>query len=497
VPINFLSEDQRRRFGRFADDPDEGQLAGSFLLDQTARRRAMAAKGARNRIGWAIQLGTVRYLGTFLDNPEQVPGVVVDYVAEQLGLEPAEFAGYGTKEHRWDHQEQIREGYGYTKFEFDQWFALARWMYQRAWIGSERPTLLFDLATKRLVDKKVVLPGVTVLERLVSGSRERAEKRLWATLAAAPTQEQAAGLQGLVVVPVGKRLSELDRLRRSPRDITARGVGKALERYEALNTFGGTAWDLSAIPPGRLQALVRFARAARAQAVSDLAGNRRLATLVAFAAVMPQVAADEAIEVFDLVMGDLIRSSSTKMTKQRLRTLKDLDAAAILLREMWIAVSGTAADPEGDIRATLDAMDVGPFHAAAETVKLLAQEPDDGAEQMLAARPPLQEGPRLARRPPRRRRVALPAPLLARAEPRRAGQRGPQAQPAQTAPSPRPGRTRHRNPPILPQTPTSATHRPRLLRRPARPLHPEREPHEFLINRVKTPSQRKRLLIQP
>ncbi|WP_204357845.1 MULTISPECIES: hypothetical protein [unclassified Streptomyces] len=85
-------------------------------------------------------------------------------------------------------------------------------------------------------------------------------------------------------------------------------------------------------------------------------------------------------------MGDLIRSSSTKMTKQRLRTLKDLDAAAILLREMWIAVSSAAADPSSDIRATLDAMDVGPFHAAAETAKLLAQEPDDGVEQMLAAR---------------------------------------------------------------------------------------------------------------
>jgi hypothetical protein len=46
VPTNFLSEDQRRRFGRFAEDPDEGQLAGSFLLDQTARRRAMAAKSS-------------------------------------------------------------------------------------------------------------------------------------------------------------------------------------------------------------------------------------------------------------------------------------------------------------------------------------------------------------------------------------------------------------------------------------------------------------------
>ncbi|MFC9625681.1 three-Cys-motif partner protein TcmP [Streptomyces sp. NPDC056930] len=28
MPTNFLSEDQRRRFGRFAEDPDEGQLAG-------------------------------------------------------------------------------------------------------------------------------------------------------------------------------------------------------------------------------------------------------------------------------------------------------------------------------------------------------------------------------------------------------------------------------------------------------------------------------------
>ncbi|MFE7131901.1 hypothetical protein ACFVIM_13655 [Streptomyces sp. NPDC057638] len=107
---------------------------------------------------------------------------------------------------------------------------------------------------------------------------------------------------------------------------------------------------------------------------------------MAFAAVMPQIAADEAVEVFDLVMGDLIRSSDTKMTKHRLRTLKDLDAAAILLRTAWVTVCGAAADPDGDIRAVLDAMDVAPFHTAAETVKVLAQEPDDGAEQMLAAR---------------------------------------------------------------------------------------------------------------
>ncbi|MFF9497891.1 DUF4158 domain-containing protein [Streptomyces flaveolus] len=75
-------------------------------------------------------------------NPEDVPAVVVDYVSEQLGLDPGEFAGYSTREVRWDHQDQIRGAYGYAKF--------------------------------------------------VSGVRERAEKRLWATLAAARTAGQTA-----------------------------------------------------------------------------------------------------------------------------------------------------------------------------------------------------------------------------------------------------------------------------------------------------------------
>ncbi|MEV8038955.1 hypothetical protein [Streptomyces sp. NPDC086182] len=41
-----------------------------------------------------------------------------------------------------------------------------------------------------------------------------------------------------------------------------------------------------------------------------------MATLAVFASVMPQAAADEAIEVFDLVMGDVIRSSAAKMTRR-------------------------------------------------------------------------------------------------------------------------------------------------------------------------------------
>ncbi|MFF4621636.1 hypothetical protein [Nonomuraea jabiensis] len=50
------------------------------------------------------------------------------------------------------------------------------------------------------------------------------------------------------------------------------------------------------VPAGKVAALARFAQAARAKAVADLAGDRKLATLGAFAVTFEPRSADEAIE---------------------------------------------------------------------------------------------------------------------------------------------------------------------------------------------------------
>lgn len=383
VPVNFLTEEQRSRWGRFNGTPDISQLGAFFHLDAAARRQAMAANGARNQIGWALQLGTVRFLATFLTDPTDVPAAVVDYVAEQPGLDPGEVKGYGEKEARWDHQKQIREACGYTSFEFEQWFALARWVYKRAWTTNERPIVPFDLATHRLVEAKILLPGVTTLERMIAGLQERAALRQYKLLAAAPSPTQRAALEDLVVVEDGRRVSKLDRLRKSPTDVTGAGLVKALERHVELRGLGASTWDLTEVPSGRIAGLARFAKAARAQAVADLAGDRKLATMVAFAATMEPVSADEAIEVFDLVTGDLLRTSAFKAGKERLRTIKDLDTAAIVLREAWLKIRVVAEDPDGDIRAALD---VAAVHAAAETVGDIAREPDEDFQTELLDR---------------------------------------------------------------------------------------------------------------
>jgi hypothetical protein len=91
-------------------------------------------------------------LGTFLPNPTAVPAHVVTYVAHQLRLEdPDCLSQYVSRDTHWDHARQIQLAYGYRDFSDPrEAFRLVRWLYSRAWLSAERPSVLFDFATARL-----------------------------------------------------------------------------------------------------------------------------------------------------------------------------------------------------------------------------------------------------------------------------------------------------------------------------------------------------------
>jgi len=99
--------------------------------------------------------------------------------------------------------------------------------------------MLFDLATARLLERKVLLPGPTVLARLVASAREQAATALWQTLSQATTTEQKQALAGLLTVPAGERTSGLERLRRGPTSVTATGMLGALTRLAEIQAPAG------------------------------------------------------------------------------------------------------------------------------------------------------------------------------------------------------------------------------------------------------------------
>ena len=340
MPVSFLNEEQERRYGRYAGEPAPEQLARYFHLDDADRAFVAGRRGAHMRLGFAVQLGTVRFLGTFLEQPADVPAQAVAFMAGQLGIQAggllAEYAG---SEWRWNHPAEIRDHYGYRALygPFVQ-FRLNRWLYALCWTGSDWtgsdwPSALFDRATAWLIAHKVLLPGVTTLERSIVRVRARAAQRLWRQMLAGITADQTERLEALLVTPDGRRQSPLDRLRDGPMLQSAAELARAVARLDEVRLLAAGLPRTDRLPRTRVLALARFAGAAKASAVARLPDDRRLATLIAFIRTLEAATQDDVLDLFDIVVTQIFTDAQKAGREARMRDLCDLDAAALTLSQ--------------------------------------------------------------------------------------------------------------------------------------------------------------------
>lgn len=333
MPIEFLTEDQQSQYGCYSSEPNDAQLARYFLLDSTALELINKRRRNYNRLGFALQLTTVRFLGTFLPNPIAVPSRIRDFLSQQLNADVEDLEQYmERKVTRYAHVAEIQDCYGYHEFNTAPWkFRLSRLLYTRAWVSNERPSLMFDFATAWLIQNKVLLPGVTTLSRLVSEIRERAVNQLWKRLSSLPTAAQKKKLETLLEVPEGSRTSRFDRYRKGPVTVSSPAFGLAVSRFLELKEFGAHDVDFSHIPPVRLRNLARHAGVMSMHKISRMPEDKRIAILLAFVKSFETMALDDALDILDLLITGITSEAKKIGQKNRLRSLKDLDKSALTL----------------------------------------------------------------------------------------------------------------------------------------------------------------------
>ena len=87
---------------------DEDSLIRHFTLDPADRLECELRRRPQNKLGFAVQLCTMRQTGRLLWDNEQPPAAVINYLADQLGIDARLYAFYAHRvQTRFDHSRSL------------------------------------------------------------------------------------------------------------------------------------------------------------------------------------------------------------------------------------------------------------------------------------------------------------------------------------------------------------------------------------------------------
>jgi hypothetical protein len=168
MPEHWLTEVESLRLTSFPEEMPEADVVTFFTLTESDRELLIRLHGEANRLGCALQLCMLRYLGFVPDDLQKSTASVVRFLARQLEVSPDSINSYGERSQtRTDHLQEVEHHLGFHKASAAEKQEIEHWLRDRA-LEHDRPLLLLQLLCERLHAQKIVRPGISLLERSVT-----------------------------------------------------------------------------------------------------------------------------------------------------------------------------------------------------------------------------------------------------------------------------------------------------------------------------------------
>ncbi len=387
MPVTFLTDAERNRLSGFPEEIVSEDLYAFFTLTGPDRAAIPARSAPANRLGFALALCAVRYLGFCPENLSAAPGDAVWYVSEQLGIPVEALKSYGERpQTRTDHLLEIHRHLGYRRASEAELADLSRWLVERA-LEHDDPPLLVRTAAERLKAEKLVRPGLWLLERMVADARERAHEETFRAVSPLLGGETRASLDGLIVAETPSRPTPLARLAQGATSNTPKAILEQLAKLELLRGMGADRWDLSAVNPNRLKRLSRLGRRHTAQALERLAPKRRYPILLAFLRDSSAEITDEVVDLFDACLAQADARARRELEEFRRGAARATNEKVGLFREIGRLLLDPDV-PDDGVRAAAYEIVGSPERLlrAVKECERLARPPDDNYFDFLAQR---------------------------------------------------------------------------------------------------------------
>ncbi|SDG69828.1 Transposase and inactivated derivatives, TnpA family [Lentzea fradiae] len=306
-----------------------------------------AARGSGNRIGMAVQLCALPWLGFVPDDVTAVPAAAANRVGVQLGIPIADLAGYGARaQTRTEHLRVVADRLGWRTAGRAEWKDLEEFLLARA-IEHDAPSVLFRLGCEYLHSAKVVRPGVVSLMEHIATVRRSAVGEVFGRVEHLLSGARRAELDGLLAVEEGMSVSRLAWLHRGATSASPMAIRGELDKLRYLRGLDAHRLDLSGLPEARRRRLAGVGRRASNQALARRGEDTRFPVLLATVAECSVEVLDELVQMFDQAVSGTEGRARRKLDELLVARAKASERKLDLLEEILaVAVDEAVADVE-------------------------------------------------------------------------------------------------------------------------------------------------------
>jgi TnpA family transposase len=336
----WLSEADRSRISGWPETVVETDLFTYFTLSEADRRLIAIRRRDSNRLGFAVSLCALRFLGFFPREDADIPGPVLTFLSAQLEVPPESRGRYATRGRtRTDHEMEILAALGYRRQTGPDRHELVKWLTQRA-LEHDRPMALLRMAAERLRAQRILRPGLDFLERDVASARFAAMEILWTNTRRLLTPKLKAELDSLLTAPEGKAETEgkegtkLAWLKEAAVSHEPDEIKQTLAKIDWLVNLGVKQWNIGFFTPNRLKYLAGVGKRSNAQTIKRLRAPRRYPLLIAFLSELYAEALDTLIDQYDRFLFEIQSKSVREFEQLKAKAAVNADDRRRLLAQV-------------------------------------------------------------------------------------------------------------------------------------------------------------------
>ena len=342
TPEILLTEDQRRELTHISNSISEDGIVRYYTLNDHDLELIHQRRGNHNKIGFAVQLCLLRHPGWSTNIIEEVPTSVLSYIATQVGVNQRDIQYYSQREKtRREHLIEIKHTYGYVDFSEEHYHEIYSFLMPYA-LENDNSMRLIQIVIRELKNQKIVLPGITSLEKLVSKVIQEAEQTILITINQSLSSIQKQQLEALINPSSEFQMTTLAHLKREPGQSSAKEFVSVIKRLETLRKLNLPS-NFKEIHPNRLKQLSRLGSKYEPHSFRRFTEFKRYAMLVVYLNDLSERLVDLAVEIHDKQVNiflskgrkqqDEIQKLNGKALNEKIIQFIDMGSALIKSRE--------------------------------------------------------------------------------------------------------------------------------------------------------------------